>query len=145
MLGKSFVVFCFCDIQRNDFIRASYLKRNYSWWMVVEMVQHVLEWWGRWSSYGDSNWGRKRCLSIRIIHGQPTNIRRLQSSKGIVKTNLAFLKIFCLWNFVWVVLQHDGNGNVQEGTKGKLALFKGTQAFMMPRGKQSLEQTSHFC
>jgi hypothetical protein len=41
-------------------------------------------------------------------------------------------------------LQHDGNGNVQEGTKGKLALFKGTQAFM-PRGKQSLEQTSHFC
>jgi hypothetical protein len=32
-------------------------------------------------------------------------------------------------------LQHDGNGTVQEVTKGKLALFKGTQAFMMPRGK----------
>jgi hypothetical protein len=47
-------------------------------------------------------------------------------------------------------LQHDGNGNVQEVTKGKLALFKGTQAFMMPSGKQSLKepslgQTSHFC
>jgi hypothetical protein len=47
-------------------------------------------------------------------------------------------------------LQHDGNANVQEGTKGKLALFKGTQAFIMPRGKQSqkepsLGQTSHFC
>jgi hypothetical protein len=47
-------------------------------------------------------------------------------------------------------LQHDGNGTVQEVTKGKMALFKGTQAFMMPRGKQSLKepslgQTSHFC